>query len=51
MINEFPKTILSLLFTMVIMTAMEYLSTVPKEYSKPFNEALKTRDVKTVRKA
>ncbi len=36
---------------MVIMTAMEYLSNIPKSYSSPFNEALKTRDVKIVRKA
>ncbi len=33
------------------MTAMEYLSTVPKKVSEPFNEALKTRNVSIVRKA
>ncbi len=36
---------------MVIMTAMEYLSTIPKEYVEPFNEALRTRDVAIVRKS
>jgi len=51
MINEFPKIILSLLFSMIIMTAMEFLSTIPKEYSNSFNEALKTRDVAIVRKS
>jgi len=46
---EYPKIILQIIFSFILLLIIEYSKKAPEEFEEEFNEALKTNDFKIIK--